>query len=221
MTAKVVNKENNKQPIVSKGKQLMKTECVIADHTNTIALTLWEDLIDAVDCRKTYKFKNVKIRSFNDIKYLTTNEGTTIHQDQDIHDINMDCEDISLSLNISEGKCISAKLKRELSCIACNACIKGIASDGMITCQNCQMTTLEENCSHKLVAQLMILTAKGKVQSYTCFNDALQSFLASSNTNLTLIDTIDLDELKKLLLTSPAKQMIIDDSTKTITQFLL
>ena len=104
VTAKVVNKENNKQPIVSKGKQLMKTQCVIADHTNTIALTLWEDLIDAADCGKTYKFKNVKIRSFNDIKYLTTNEGTTIHQDQDIHDINMDCEDISLSLNISEGK---------------------------------------------------------------------------------------------------------------------
>ena len=221
VTAKVVNKENNKQPIVSKGKQLMKTECVIADHTNTITLTLWEDLIDAVDCGKTYKFKNVKIRSFNDIKDLTTNEGTTIHQDQDIHDINMDCEDISLSLNISEGKCISAKLKRELSCIACNSCIKGIASDGMITCQNCQMTTQEENCSHKLVAQLMILTAKGKVQRYTCFNDASQSFLESSNTNLTLIDTIDLDELKKLLLTSPAKQMIIDDSTKTITQFLL
>ena len=86
---------------------------------------------------------------------------------------------------------------------------------------HCQMTTQEENCNHKLVAQLMILTAKGKVQSYTCFNDALQSFLASSNTNLTLIDTIDLDELKKLLLTSPANQMIIDDSTKTITQFLL
>ena len=116
VTAKVVNKENNKQPIVSKGKQLMKTECVIADHTNTIALTLWEDLIDAVDCGKTYKFNNVKIRSFNDIKYLTTNVGTTIHQDQDIHDINMDCEYIRLSLNISEGKCISAKLKRELSC---------------------------------------------------------------------------------------------------------
>ena len=38
VTAKVVNKENNKQPIVSKGKQLMKTECVIADHTNTCLL---------------------------------------------------------------------------------------------------------------------------------------------------------------------------------------
>ena len=217
---KNINKENNKQPIFSKGKQLMKTDCVIADHTNTIALTLWEDLIDAVDCGKTHKFKNVNIRSFNDIKYLTTDEGTIIHQDQDICDINMDCEDISLSFNISEGKCISAKLKRELSCIACNACIKGTASDGMITCQNCQMTTLEENCSHKLVAQLMILTAKGKVQSYTCFIDALQSFLASNNTNLT-IGTTDLDELKKLLLESPAKQMILDDSTKTITQFLL
>ena len=85
------------------------------------------------------------------------------------------------------------------------------------------MTTLEENCSHNLVAQLMILTAKGKVQSYTCFNDALQSFLKhqATQTDLTLIETIDLDKLKKLLLTSPAKQMIIDDWTKTITQFLL
>ena len=38
VTAKVINKENNKQPIiiVSKGKQLKKTECVIADHTNTV-----------------------------------------------------------------------------------------------------------------------------------------------------------------------------------------
>ena len=54
---------------------------------------------------------------------------------------------------------------------------------------------IEENCSHKLVAQLMILTAKGKVQSYTCFDDALQSFLASSNTNLT-IDTTGADPEK-------------------------
>ena len=54
------------QLIVSKGKQLMKTKYVIADHTNTIALTLWEDLIDAAHCRRTYKFNNVKIRSFND-----------------------------------------------------------------------------------------------------------------------------------------------------------
>ena len=52
VTAKVINKENSKQPIVFKGKQLMKTECVITDHTNTIALTLWGDLIDAVDCGK-------------------------------------------------------------------------------------------------------------------------------------------------------------------------
>ena len=125
--------------------------CYCLSHQYYCIDTL-EDLIDAVDCGKTYKFKNVKIRSFNDIKYLTTNEGATIHQDQDIYDVSMDFEDISLSLNISEGKCISAKLKRELSCIAYNACIKGIYS--MITCQNCQMTALEENCSHKLVAQL-------------------------------------------------------------------
>lgn len=46
----------------------------------------------------------------------------------------MDCEDISFSLNILEGKCILVKFKRELFCIVCNVCIKVIVLDGMIMC---------------------------------------------------------------------------------------
>ena len=82
------------------------------------------------------------------------------------------------------------------------------------------MTILEENCNNKLVVQLLIKLTTGKLQNYTCFNDALQSFLASINSD-TNIDTIDLGELEDLLLKSGSKQMILDDSTKIITQFLL
>ena len=72
VTAKLISKEQNKQPIFYKGKQLMKADCVIGDHIESlITLTLWERLIDVVECGKTYKFKNIKIRSFDDVKYLT------------------------------------------------------------------------------------------------------------------------------------------------------
>ena len=77
---------------------------------------------------------------------------------------------------------------------------------------------------------------RGKLQEQACWpaadkinnwkssklhiNDELQSFLASIN-NHTNIDTIDLVELRDLLLDSDVKQMILDDSTKTTSQFLL
>ena len=222
VTAKVRSKEQNKQPIFYKGKQLMKADCIIADHTESlIKVTLLERLTDVVECGKTYKFKNIKIRSFNDVKYLSTNEETTIELQGDIQDISMSTEDINFNLNITEGKCLGAKLKREPACLACNSCLKEQPSqEGKITCQNCQMTIKEENCKNKLVGQLLIKLTTGKLQNYTCFNDALQSFLASIN-NDTNIDTIDLVELRDLLLDSDVKQMILDDSTKTITQFLL
>lgn len=57
----------------------MKIECVIVDYINIIVLIFWEDFIDVVDCGKIYKFKNVKIRLFNDIKYLIINEGIIIY----------------------------------------------------------------------------------------------------------------------------------------------
>lgn len=101
------------------------------------------------------------------------------------------------------------------------SCLKEPPSqEGKITCQNCQMTIKGENCKNKLVGQLLIKLTTGKLQNYTCFNDELQSFLASIN-NHTNFDTIDLVELRDLLLDSDVKQMMLDDSTKTISQFLL
>ena len=102
-----------------------------------------------MECGKTYKFKNINIRSFNDVKYLTTNKETTIELQGDIQDISMNTEDIKFNLNITESECLGAKLKREPSYLACNSCLKQPLSQGKITCQNCQMTILEENCNNK------------------------------------------------------------------------
>ena len=77
IVAKVMTKNHQNQLSIKQGHQLKKSDCVIGDKTGTIKLTVWEDLIEKVDCGKTYTFKNVKIRVFDDIKYLSTNPSTS------------------------------------------------------------------------------------------------------------------------------------------------
>ena len=176
---KVMSKATNKQAIVYNGKQIMKVDCIVADHTNTIKLVLWEEHIDKVDCGKTYLFKTVKIRIFDDTKYLSTNQSTTIELQSDLQDINLNANDIKD--NIIEGQCIGIQLKKQPACVACNTCFEEpLPTDNpTMTCKSCKITTLSTTCNHKLVCQMMVKTKSGKLQNYTCFNDAIESFLAT------------------------------------------
>ena len=47
----------------------------------------------------------------------------------------------------------------------------------MVTCKNWKMTTLASAFQTKLVSQMMIKTDQNKLQNFTCFNDAIQSFV--------------------------------------------
>ena len=87
-----------------------------------------------------------------------------------------------------------------------------------ITCPNCNITTLASLCQTKLVCQILLQTADN-ISSFTCFNDALQSFLKSINCQTALSD-IEINELKKLLLTAGPQQMIVSKSQRLISQFL-
>ena len=45
-------------------------DCIVADHTESIKLALWEDMIQKVDSGKSYLFKRVAVKSFDDTKCL-------------------------------------------------------------------------------------------------------------------------------------------------------
>ena len=215
--AKVMTKDENKQVIVKQGKRLLKTSCIIADSNDSIELVLWEDHISMVDCGKMYQFKAVKVRVFDDTKYLSTNEATVIEQKDDLKDVNLSSDIIKD--NIIEGKCIAAMIKKSLSCLVCNASIDLIPDEDTVTCQMCQMTMISSSVNEKLVATLVIQTNK-KMETYTCFNDSLQSFLVSIGKKES-INEIPTEDLKNLLLQSEQKQMIADKANKKIDQFLL
>ena len=217
VVAKVMSKQQEKQLIISNGKQLMKVDCMIADTTDTIKLVLWEDLIDKVDCGKSYLFQAVKIRVFDDAKYLSTNESTIITAYADIKDVNLTSQDIKD--NIIEGQCIGVNLKKTTSCIVCNNTLVIEADKETVKCRSCNTTMLSEACNKKIVCILTIKTAK-KLQSYTCFNDALQSFLASIGDN-SKVEDLTIEDLQGLILRAGKKSMIVDNSSHVLYQFLL
>ena len=88
----------------------------------------------------------------------------------------------------------------------------------MITCTNCKITTLADTVQTKLICNL-VLTINGKIASYTAFSDAIQSFLNNSACD-TPLTTIEDKELKCLFLKAGPQKIILDKTSKIISQFL-
>ena len=107
---KVVTKSENKQPVVHREKTKYRVECLVADHTESIKLILWEDAIEKVHSSKSYHFQNLTIRIFDDNKYLNTNVLTVIDEIDDIHDINLSSP--TLEDNLVTAKCDGIDIKK-------------------------------------------------------------------------------------------------------------
>ena len=140
-----------------------------------------------------------------------------IDEIDDIHDINLSSP--TLEDNLVTAKCVGINFKKRSSCFVCNSSLDTQeTTEETITCPNCNITTLASLCKTKLVCQILLQTADN-ISSFTCFNDALQSFLKSINCQTALSD-IEINELKKLLLAAGPQQMIVSKSQRLISLFL-
>ena len=84
VTGKVMSKKYQIQLVFKNKKQLRKVDRLIADQTASIKVTLWEDAIHAISSGKTYIFTDLKVRVFDDVKFLNTNPSTTIVETDDM-----------------------------------------------------------------------------------------------------------------------------------------
>lgn len=103
----------NKQHILRNGKEIFKVDCIIADQTHSIKLVLWEELINQVDCGKSYLFRGLTTRVFDYVKYLSTSEATIIETKDKITNINLTSDEIKDT--IIEGQCIGVHIKKKNS----------------------------------------------------------------------------------------------------------
>ena len=115
---KVLHKSPLKETLFQGNCTKCKTDVIVADHTNSAKLVLWEDIIDKVDSVKSYRFNNCKIRIFDDHKYINTNEFTKITEIEDIKNVNLLSPQIQE--NMINAKCMGVEVKKSSSCILCN-----------------------------------------------------------------------------------------------------
>ena len=217
--AKIVKKAESKQWIVRNNTKIYKTECFAADETDSIKLIIWEDLIDKIFSSKSYHLKNLTVRVFDDEKYLNTNESTIVEEIDDLVNVNLTTSEIKE--NLLTGQCLAINIAKKQSCIICNATVGPLPEDNeTYTCESCHNTCLTTSQKTKLVCTLTIKTEDGKLAAFTCFNDAIQSFLTSIS-NHTPLSEIDTEQLKILFLRAGSKQMIVDMASHIIDQFIL
>lgn len=70
----------------------------------TIRLELWEGAIDQVERGKSYLFENIKVKVFDDIKYINTTQYTKISNSDDIELDDFSTPD--LEENIIQGNAV-------------------------------------------------------------------------------------------------------------------
>ena len=171
----ILTKPETKQAILHDDKTRYKVDCIVADDTGSIKLVLWENAINAVNAGKSYRFENVKVRIFDDEKYINTNEYTVIKAIDDVQYVNLSTP--ALKDNILEGSCCGIEIKKSVACILHNKTFPEdcLLNTEEITCQNCKITTMLQFCKTKIICQILIKSEQN-ISSYTCFNDVVQSF---------------------------------------------
>ena len=139
---------------------------MVADRTNSIKLILWEDTIDKVSAGKSYLQQNVTVRSFDDTKFVITNETTVVQEVDEITDANTNTP--GLQENHLTGQCVGIDIKKNMSCLVCNHSLPDdLTMEETIACPHCKVTTLSSLLNTKLVCLVLIKTDKG-IHSYTC-----------------------------------------------------
>lgn len=118
-------------------------DCAIADHSGQIRLELWQDAVDQINRGKSYHFTNLKVKMFDDTKYVNTTRYTKITNIDDIVDVdNLSVPDIQE--NLIKGRIIGLDIIRKDCCILCNANIQKESTELMTTCGNCKNSILQK-----------------------------------------------------------------------------
>jgi hypothetical protein len=107
------------------GRILKKQDCTVADRYGTCRLVLWEEDIEKLEEKKSYRLKNVAVRSFENTKYLSFSRKTDLEVVEDIGEVNIDDD---LVMNEDKKQVFEGEVVSILSFDNywnCNACYNG------------------------------------------------------------------------------------------------
>lgn len=127
---------------------------MVADRTNSIKLILWEDTVDKLSAVKSYLLQNVTVRSFDDTRFVNTNETTVVQEVDEITDASTST--LGLQDNHLTGQCVGIDIKKNYSCLVCNHSLPDdVAKEETIVCPHCKVTMLSSLLNTKLVCHML------------------------------------------------------------------
>jgi len=104
----------------------MKQDVIVADHTSTMKVTLWEDYVDFMEGDKSYSLTDFVVREYNCHQYLSmSKDGATIAPIEDIGEVEQPDDDSDLELlgsQVSNAQIICVpQLESYKLCLKCIA----------------------------------------------------------------------------------------------------
>ena len=177
----------------------MKQDVLLADDTAVCQCVLWEHDVKRFELNQCYELRNVTIKSFNNAKYLSLSDKSSVSEAEDIGEVT-DC-------NITDhldGKVVIGEIIGVLSyenyssCITCNGKVVQI-SQIISQCIKCGLKVKSSRCVECTVARLMIQDKEGNEYRVTAYNDVIEA----------IINNADGTDMVEKLLTAPMMKFVI------------
>ena len=167
---------------------LKKQEVIIRDTTGCIKFTLWGDNVDTLELNNTYLLKNLRVKSFNNRKFLNTAKGEEFVHDEPTP-FEQQCVSIDDEITDFPEKTISTNIlgihqvTRSLSCVSCNKKVVPNPDDdsvGECESKTCHLKQLTETCNIKWTLRILVesSTERNRKLHLTLFNQHVTELLA-------------------------------------------
>lgn len=175
-----------KDPVIVGERRLKLAEAIFADASGSIALDIWEAMMDTMKEGNCYCLSNVQVHLWSGKKKLSTSFCTTVSSITD----EMPTVNISPSFAGGEQESILVesvtgnvemfpieKVERFLKCLNCKKKIIQVSSSSVVHCDRSGHTMKTVRCSIGFCARVLIDTDKGSHITLKLFEDVLQKVI--------------------------------------------
>ena len=153
MVVKVVNVGDREQV----KQELFKQDVMVADETDYIRLTLWQEDIDKLQDGNSYLLQNVIVKSFNGSKYLNTPKSgllSTLHED--LGDVVLPPDSSSLIDRFEDAEVVGVSdILYKKICFKCHGTVDEL-KDTIGVCSKCSLAQRIDQRTLEVSAKLFI-----------------------------------------------------------------
>ena len=177
-------------------KSERKRNGIISDATNTIKITVWGDLIDAVRENKLIQFHCITSKFYNEEIELATKFSTSLcYLSSDLPTVNMETINVqSNALDVSDSilckQALSVKIEKFYQCFFCSKkklepSTQGL---GLFKCPQCKRdfhNDLLNNCSMAMICYVdVVLNDNMDVMAFTIFDKEISVIFGDMRQNI-------------------------------------